>query len=219
MGPDELHTVIPDFHNTPKRYEALQQAIAKDALHRVKDATAEIDFLSKRTSLYGRIQDALRAGEIPLRIGHNDCNLNNILFDNETNLPVAIIDLDTVMPSTPLYDFGDSIRCGTNTARDDEKDLSKVSCNLELYENYARGWLSACGDMLTQKEVELLPYASLVITAEDGIRFLTDHLNGDTYYHTSYYGQNLDRARTQLKLLEDMEHKLPDFKRIVSTLI
>ena len=165
-----------------------------------------------RVSTVGQVEK----NDIPMRIGHNDCNLNNILFDDVTNLPVAIIDLDTVMPSSPLYDFGDSMRSGTNTARDDEKDLSKVSCNLELFEGYAKGWLEACGDMPTPKELELLPYASLVITSEDAIRFLTDHLNGDTYYHTSYNGQNLDRARNQLKLLADMELKLPEIKRIIS---
>ena len=132
-----------------------------------------------------------------------------------THLPVAIIDLDTVMPSSPLYDFGDSMRIGTNTAKDDEKDLSKVSCNLSLYEQYARGYLEACGDILTQKELELLPYAALIITSEDGIRFLMDHINGDTYYQIDYAGHNLDRARTQLKLLEDMEGKLPEIRTIL----
>ena len=119
------------------------------------------------------------------------------------------------MPSSPLYDFGDSMRIGTNTAKDDEKDLSKVSCNLELYENYARGYLEACGDILTKEELELLPYAALIITAEDGIRFLADHIDGDTYYQIDYEGQNLDRAHTQLKLLSDMEKKLPQIKKIL----
>ena len=145
-------------------------------------------------------------------------DLNNILFDEETRLPVAIIDLDTVMPSSPLYDFGDSMRIGTNTATDDEKDLSKVSCDLNLYEQYARGYLQECGKLLTPKELELLPHAALIITAEDGIRFLMDYINGDTYYHIYYPGQNLDRARTQLKLLEDMETKLPEIKNILKRL-
>ena len=119
------------------------------------------------------------------------------------------------MPSSPLYDFGDSMRIGTNTAKDDEKDLSKVSCNLELYEAYARGYLESCGDILTREELMLLPYASLVITSEDGIRFLMDHIDGDTYYRISYPGQNLDRSRTQLRLLCDMEEKLPKIKEIL----
>ena len=181
----------------------------------MKDVLPEIEFVRARADKYGMISDALESGKIPTRICHNDCNLNNILFDNETHLPVAIIDLDTVMPSSPLYDYGDSMRIGTNTATDDEKDLSKVSCDLNLYEQYARGYLEACGDVLTTGELELLPYASLIITSEDGIRFLMDHIDGDTYYNIYYPGQNLDRSRTQLKLVEDMEKKLPEIKNIL----
>ena len=215
VDPSEIKEVIPNFHNTKSRYIDLENAISRNVQNRVDGVKAEIDFIRARAELFGKITDALEAGAIPTRICHNDCNLNNILFDNDTNLPVAIIDLDTVMPSSPLYDFGDSMRIGTNTAKDDEKDLSKVSCNLQYYEAYANGYLEACGDILTIKELELLPYASLIITAEDGIRFLMDYINGDTYYHIDYSGQNLDRARTQLKLLEDMEAKLPDIKRIL----
>ena len=211
----EIAEVIPNFHNTQSRYLDLEAAIARDPQNRVQEVTDEIAFVRAHTDLYGKITNALESGRIPLRICHNDCNLNNILFDEETHLPVVIIDLDTVMPSSPLYDYGDSMRIGTNTAKDDEKDLSKVSCNLQLYEAYARGYLEACGDILTKEELELLPYASLVITAEDGIRFLMDHINGDTYYQISYPGQNLDRCRTQLKLLEDMERKLPMIRQIL----
>ncbi len=207
--------VIPNFHNTKSRYQDLEAAIAKDPKGRVKDVMPEIEFVRERADQFGIISDALESGRIPTRICHNDSNLNNILFDCETHLPVAIIDLDTVMPSSPLYDYGDSMRIGTNTALDDEKDLSKVSCNLDLYEQYARGYLEACGDILTKAELELLPYAALIITAEDGIRFLMDHINGDTYYTIYYPGQNLDRSRTQLKLLEDMERKLPEIKKIL----
>ena len=211
----EIKEVIPNFHNTKSRYKDLETAIDADPVHRVKDVSNEIEFVRARSNQFGIISDALESGQIPTRICHNDCNLNNILFDNETHLPVAIIDLDTVMPSSPLYDFGDSMRIGTNTAKDDEKDLSKVSCNLNLYEKYARGYLEACGDILTKEELSLLPYASIIITSEDGIRFLMDHINGDTYYNIEYEGQNLDRARTQLKLVEDMERKLPQIKEIL----
>ncbi len=211
----DVHEVIPNFHNTMSRYMDLEYAITLDPKGRVKQVQPEIAFVRARTNMYGLISQALESGEIPTRICHNDCNLNNILFDNETHLPVAIIDLDTVMPSSPLYDYGDSMRIGTNTATDDEKDLSKVSCDLNLYEQYARGYLEACGDILTRRELELLPYASLIITSEDGIRFLMDHINGDTYYNIYYPGQNLDRARTQLKLVEDMEKKLPQIKQIL----
>jgi len=212
---NEIREVIPNFHNTKSRYMDLESAIAQDAVDRVKEVLPEIEFVRARSDRYGIISDALESGKIPTRICHNDCNLNNILFDNETHLPVAIIDLDTVMPSSPLYDFGDSMRIGTNTAKDDEKDLTKVSCNLNLYEKYARGYLEACGDILIREELELLPYAALIITSEDGIRFLMDHINGDTYYNIDYPGQNLDRSRTQLKLVEDMEKKLPQIKSIL----
>ena len=212
---DDIKIVIPNFHNTMSRYLDLEQSITRDAKGRVKDVAPEIAFVRARANRYGMISEALESGRIPTRICHNDCNLNNILFDNETHLPVAIIDLDTVMPSSPLYDYGDSMRIGTNTAKDDEKDLSKVSCDLNLYEKYAKGYLEACGDILTEEELKLLPYASLIITSEDGIRFLMDHIDGDTYYHIYYPGQNLDRARTQLKLVEDMERKLPQIKQIL----
>jgi hypothetical protein len=212
---NKVKEVIPNFHNTLSRYLDLEKSIAKDPKGRVKDVKKEIAFVRERVNMYGMISEALESGKIPTRVCHNDCNLNNILFDNETHLPVAIIDLDTVMPSSPLYDYGDSMRIGTNTAKDDEKDLSKVSCDLHLYERYARGYLESCGDMLTRRELELLPYAALIITSEDGIRFLMDHIDGDTYYHIYYPGQNLDRSRTQLKLLSDMEKKLPEIKEIL----
>ena len=211
----KIKEVIPNFHNTKSRYQDLERAISLDPCGRVKDVEKEIAFIRSHTDLYGKITEALESGKIPTRVCHNDCNLNNILFDKLSHLPVAIIDLDTVMPSSPLYDFGDSMRIGTSTAKDDEKNLDKVSCNLHLYEKYARGYLEACADILTKEELELLPYACMIVTAEDGIRFLMDHINGDTYYRIDYEGQNLDRARTQLKLLEDMEQKLPEIRKIL----
>lgn len=215
---DQIKEVIPNFHNTQSRYLDLEASIERDPKGRVKSVAKEIAFIRARSNRFSMISDALESGKIPTRICHNDCNLNNILFDEKTHLPVAIIDLDTVMPSSPLYDFGDSMRIGTNTAKDDEKDLSKVSCDLSLYEQYARGYLEACGDTLTKEELALLPYAALIITAEDGIRFLMDHIDGDTYYTIYYPGQNLDRSRTQLKLLEDMEAKLPQIKKILQSI-
>ncbi len=215
---EDIAVVIPNFHNTPSRYADLEKAVALDPAGRAARVKAEIAFVRARKEHFGLIADALDSGRIPTRICHNDCNLNNILFDIRTHLPVAIIDLDTVMPSSPLYDFGDSMRIGTNTATDDEKDLSKVKCDLNLYEQYARGYLEECGTLLTPGELKLLPYAALIITAEDGIRFLMDHINGDTYYNIYYPGQNLDRARTQLRLLEDMESKLPEIVDILQKL-
>jgi len=214
----KFREVIPNFHNTASRYLDLEAAISLDPVGRVASVAEEIAFIRARAGFFGKIAEALENGKIPTRICHNDCNLNNILFDEKTHLPVAIIDLDTVMPSSPLYDFGDSMRIGTNTAKDDEKDLSKVSCDLNLYERYAKGYLEACGDILTKEELELLPYAALIITSEDGIRFLMDYINGDTYYQISYPEQNLDRSRTQLKLLGDMEKKLPEIRRILQNI-
>ena len=212
---NDIKEIIPNFHDTKKRYLDLEESIKKDPKGRVKDVKKEIEFIRARSNRYGLISEALEKGLIPTRICHNDSNLNNILFDKKTHKPVAIIDLDTVMPSSPLYDFGDSMRIGTNTAKDDEKDLSKVSCDLNLYEQYARGFLKTCGDILTKEELELLPYSSIIITSEDGIRFLMDHIDGDTYYNIYYPGQNLDRSRTQLALVEDMEKKLPEIKEIL----
>ena len=211
--------VIPNFHNTFSRYQDLEKAIQDNRAKRLDGVRKEIEFIRKHSKLFQLIPDALQKGLIPLRIAHNDCNLNNVLFDDRTNKPCAVIDLDTVMPSTVLYDFGDSMRIGTNHAKDDEKDLSKVYCDLKLYEAYARGWLEACGECLTEKELELLPYASIIISFEDGIRFLMDYLNGDIYYYIFYLGQNLDRARTQLKLAEDMLQKLPEIKKILPKIL
>lgn len=215
---DEIKTVIPNFHNTRSRFEALEAVIVQDPKGRAAEVQREIAFVRKRAANFGTITDALESGLIPTRVCHNDCNLNNILFDRQSHKPVAIIDLDTVMPSSVLYDYGDSMRIGTNTATDDEKDLSKVSCDLSLYEKYACGYLEECGMILTCEELKLLPLSSLIITSEDGIRFLADHIGGDTYYNIFYPGQNLDRARTQLKLLEDMEKKLPQIIEILNKL-
>lgn len=211
----DIKDTIQNFHNTKLRYLDLLDAIKNDPVKRVKKVTDEIKFVMDRAERYGLISEALESGRIPYRITHNDCNLNNILFDNKTNKPVAIIDLDTVMAGSPLYDYGDSMRIGTNTAVDDEQDLSKVSCDLKLYEAYARGYLESCGDILTEEELKLLPYAAIIITSEDGIRFLMDYINGDTYYNIFYPGQNLDRCRTQLALIADMEKKLPEIKEIL----
>ena len=212
---NDVKTVIPHFHDTPRRYRDLEAAVSRDAAGRVQSVLPEIAFVREHAPRLGIIGSALDSGMIPYRVCHNDCSLNNVLFDAATHLPAAVIDLDTVMPSTPLYDFGDSMRIGTNTAKDDEKDLSKVSCDLSMYEAYARGYLGECGSMLTEAELLLLPYAAPVITSEDGIRFLADHIDGDTYYNILYPGQNLDRARTQLALLADMEKKLPEIKKIL----
>jgi len=215
VNPSDIFEVISNFHNTQSRYLDLEKTISLNPVGRLEETQKEVQFVRDHQYIFNIISSRLTSGQLPLRVCHNDTNLNNILFDNKTQKAVAIIDLDTVMPSTPLYDFGDSMRIGTNTAKDDEKDLSKVGCNLDMYQAYASGWLKSCGAILTEEELNLLPYACLVITSEDGIRFLKDHLDGDTYYNIFYPGQNLDRSRTQLALVADMERKLPEIKRIL----
>lgn len=202
-----LHETISDFHNTPKRYLAFEQAVEEDVCHRAEAVAQEIAFIRARKEDISVLTDLLQKGELPLRITHNDTKLNNILLDADTHEAVCIVDLDTIMPGLCAYDFGDAIRFGANTAAEDEPDSNKVSLSLELYQAYAKGFLEGCGEQLTPKEAETLPMGAKTITLEQGIRFLTDYLQGDTYYHTEREGQNLDRCRTQLALVADMERK------------
>lgn len=202
-----LHETIPDFHNTPKRYQDFEKAVEEDVCHRAESVAEEIAFIRERREEISILADLLQKGELPLRITHNDTKLNNILLDAGTHEAVCIVDLDTIMPGLCAYDFGDAIRFGANTAAEDETDLGKVSLSLELYKAYARGFLEGCGGRLTAREIETLPLGAKTITLEQGIRFLTDYLQGDTYYHTEREGQNLDRCRTQLALVADMEKK------------
>lgn len=202
-----LHETIPDFHNTPKRYQAFEKAVEEDVCHRAESVAKEIAFIRERKEEIPILTELLQKGELPLRITHNDTKLNNILLDADTYEAVCIVDLDTIMPGLCAYDFGDAIRFGANTAAEDEADVSKVSLSLELYDAYARGFLEGCGGRLTAKEIETLPLGAKIITLEQGIRFLTDYLQGDTYYHTEREGQNLDRCRIQLALVADMERK------------
>lgn len=204
---ETLHETIPDFHNTPKRYQTFEKAVEEDVCYRVESVAKEIAFIRERKEEIPILIDLFQKGELPLRITHNDTKLNNILLDADTYEAVCIVDLDTIMPGLCAYDFGDAIRFGANTAAEDEADLSKVSLSLELYDAYARGFLEGCGGRLTAKEIETLPLGAKIITLEQGIRFLTDYLQGDTYYQTEREGQNLDRCRTQLALVADMEAK------------
>ncbi len=202
-----LHEAIVNFHNTPVRYENLMRAIEKDPLGRVSEVQAEIDFVKARAEFVKTLEKAHAAGELPLRVTHNDTKLNNILFDEQTAEPVCVIDLDTVMPGYSVNDFGDSIRFGANTAAEDETDLSKVSLDLELYHAYAKGFLKGCNGKLTPKEVELLPIGARMMTLECGMRFLTDYIEGDTYFRIARPSHNLDRCRCQFALVADMEKK------------
>lgn len=200
-----LTETIPNFHNTPDRFEKFKSALSEDVCGRAKDCKPEIDFVLAHADTYSKVVNGLADGSIPLRVTHNDTKLNNILMDAKTNKARAIIDLDTVMPGSMLYDFGDSIRFGASTADEDEKDLDKVHFDISLFEAYASGFCTAVKDSITEAEINLLPYSAYLLTVECGMRFLTDYLSGDTYFKIHYPEHNIVRTRTQLKLAGEME--------------
>lgn len=210
-----LHETIPNFHNTPSRFKDFQKAVQEDKMGRAASAQEEIAFALARENDTKVLTDLLKAGELPLRVTHNDTKLNNILFDEDTKKAICIIDLDTVMPGLSHYDFGDSIRFGASTGAEDEKDLSKIEMDLDLFEAFTKGYLEGCGGSLTEKEIEMLPMGAKLMTYECGIRFLADYLVGDVYFKIHREGHNLDRARTQFKLVKDMEDKWPEMAAIV----
>ena len=202
-----LTETIPHFHDTADRVRQLRDAIAADKAGRLQKVQSEIAFALDRAEEAGCMVRMLAEGKLPLRVTHNDTKLNNVMLDAATRKPLCVIDLDTVMPGLAANDFGDSIRFGASTAAEDEKDLDKVEMSLPLFEAYARGFLGACGESLTDEEIRTLPMGAKLMTYECGIRFLADYLNGDTYFRTHYPEQNLDRCHTQFKLVADMEKK------------
>ena len=212
---DELYETIPNFHNTVSRFADFKKALDADVCGRAASVQDEINFVLEHEEVCSFITDRIASGEYPLRVTHNDTKLNNVMIDNETGEGICVIDLDTVMPGSVLYDFGDSIRFGASSAEEDERDLDKVYMRLELFDDYAKGFLKGLGGSLSEAEMRGLPMGALVITLETGIRFLTDYLNGDTYFATHRDGQNLDRARTQFKLVADMEKKMPEMDAII----
>ena len=212
-----LHETIPNFHNTADRYRIFKETLAADPQGRAGEVQQEIDFILAREADAHTLVDLLAAGKLPLRVTHNDTKLNNVMLDASTRKALCVIDLDTVMPGSSLYDFGDAIRFGAATAAEDEKDLSKVEMRLDMFEAFAKGYLAACPD-LTEEERKQMPMGAKLMTLECGVRFLTDYLDGDNYFATSYEGQNLDRCRTQLKLVADMESKWAQMQAIVDTL-
>lgn len=212
---EKLTETIPNFHNTPKRFETLLKAVEENKSGRAHLVQDEINFILERKSVTDSLIDLLNAGEIPLKVTHNDTKLSNILMDAQTDDSLCVIDLDTIMPGLAAYDFGDSIRAGACYTAEDEKDLSKVYLVTELFEAYVKGFIEGCKDGLSKKEIETLPLGAKVITLEQGIRFLTDYLDGDLYYKTQYADHNLDRTRTQLKLVADMENKWDEMNAIV----
>lgn len=200
-----LHEAIARFHDTANRYRLFEAAVQADACGRAAQVAPEIAFVRARREDCSRMVDWLAEGRLPLRVTHNDTKLNNILMDEKTRKGICIIDLDTVMPGLAANDFGDSIRFGANNSSEDERDLGKVQFSLPLFETYTDGFLGAAGEALTSFEKETLPWGARLMTLECGIRFLTDYLEGDHYFKTGRPGQNLDRCRTQFKLVSDME--------------
>ena len=213
-----LFETIPRFHDTEDRLAKLKAAIEDDKLGRASECGSEIAFALAREADCSVAMQALRDGVLPLRVTHNDTKLNNVLFDDKTGEAVCVIDLDTVMPGLSIFDFGDSIRFGANHCAEDEKDLSKMAIDLAMYEAYAAAFVEGAGGALTRSEIEYLPWGAKLMTLECGIRFLTDYLSGDTYFHTSRPGQNLDRCRTQFKLVADMEAHWDEMNAIAAKL-
>jgi Ser/Thr protein kinase RdoA (MazF antagonist) len=210
-----LYETIPNFHHTRKRVEAFLAALEKDPGHRAAAAKPEIAFVLERENVTGVIVDGLAAGRIPERVTHNDTKLNNVMIDDRTGEGICVIDLDTVMPGSVLYDFGDSVRLGAATAAEDERDLSKVGFDLRLFDRLAQGYLDAARDFLTTEETSLLVFSAKLLTLECGIRFLTDHLNGDVYFKIHREGHNLDRCRTQFKMVAEMERRRDEMEATV----
>ena len=208
-----LVETIPGFHDTLQRFEHFKEAIESDVAGRKDSVKDEIEFFLSRYDEIKMIFDIY--SKLPLRVTHNDTKLNNVLFDNTTRKPLCVIDLDTVMPGYPANDFGDAIRFGASTAAEDERDLSKVHFDINLYEAFAKGFIEGCGDGLSMEEKLSFPYGAILMTFECGMRFLTDHLNGDTYFKIHRENHNLDRCRTHIQLVKEMEAALPEMTEII----
>jgi len=216
---DKLHITIPNFHNTVSRFADLKRAIAEDKAGRAKEVQAEIDFALAHEGITSYLMDGIEDGRFKLGVTHNDTKLNNILMDEKTGKGICIIDMDTVMPGSLLFDFGDAIRFGASSALEDETDLDKVYVVPEMFEAYVDGFLSEIRGSISDEEIRAFPMAATVITFEIGIRFLADYLNGDVYFATKYPQHNLDRARNQFKLVADGEAKREMLTKIVEKYI
>jgi len=210
-----LVETIPDFHNIAARLRTFRETVARDPLHRAAETPGEIRFAEERAEVMHRILDLGREGRIPLRVTHNDTKINNILFD-ETGRAVCIVDLDTVMPGFSLYDFGDAIRTGASAAAEDEEDLSKVNIRMDLFSAYSEGYLSVTRSFLTPEEIRNLAFSARFMTFIIGLRFLTDHLDGDRYYRIRFQNHNLVRARNQFRLVSRMEEHADQMEQIIS---
>ena len=216
---DSLYETIKDFHNTPKRVEALKEAIEKNIAGRKDSVKEEIEFALENAKWADVVVKGMEQGEIPVRVTHNDTKINNILFDEITGKAVCVIDLDTVMPGSLLYDFGDALRMGSSTAAEDETDLDKVNFDEETFRAFSKGYLSEMKNSITERELELLPFSIKLLTYECGIRFLTDYLNGDTYFKIHREHHNLDRARNQFKLVSDISKIEDRLNKVIKEII
>ena len=212
----ELSETIPGFHHTARRFETFEASVQADRAGRVKDLAEEIAFLRARKDMMCEIVSALEAGRLPMRVTHNDTKINNVMIDDETGRAICVIDLDTVMPGSALYDFGDAIRSGAATVIEDDPDFDKVSVDLTLFEAFTEGFLSEVRDILTPEEIDMLALSAKVITCEQAMRFLTDYIDGDLYYKIRTPDHNLIRARNQIALVADMERRFDQMRAIVS---
>ncbi len=215
----ELNETIPDFHNTPRRFYTFVAAVAADKAGRVEELEEEIEFFFDRRKMMGEIVKRQKNGTLALRVTHNDTKINNVLIDDQTDKAICVIDLDTVMPGSSLYDFGDAIRYGASTAAEDEEDLSKISLDMNLFRLFTEGFLSEVRGFLPDDEIRLLPLGVRVITCELAMRFLTDYIDGDLYFKVRSPYHNLVRARAQMKLLTDIESKSDDMNAIIEELL
>ena len=213
---ETLHESIVNFHHTEERFAKFLSAVSADPLGRAAAVQEEIGFVLARQADCSVALDAFRAGRLPLRVTHNDTKLNNVLIDRDSGEGICVIDLDTTMPGLSMNDFGDSIRFGANHAREDEPDLGKVNFDISLYEVFTRGFLEGARGSLTPEELRYLPWGARLMTLECGIRFLTDYLEGDRYFHISDPEQNLRRCRTQFKLVRDMEEQFDQMAAVVA---
>ena len=214
-----LFETIKNFHNTESRYNDFEASVSNDAANRASTVSDEIEFVRCRKEDCSYIVNGIRSGVFPLRVTHNDTKLNNIIMDKATGKGLCVIDLDTVMPGSMLYDFGDAIRFGATSAAEDETDLSKVFVRPEMFDAFTKGYIDGLGGSATKDEILGFPMAAKIITFETGIRFLTDYLNGDTYFKTAYAAHNLDRARNQFKLVESIEENISVLNSIVEKYI
>ncbi|MEW5900470.1 MAG: aminoglycoside phosphotransferase family protein [Acidobacteriota bacterium] len=219
LDASSLHETIPFFHHTPRRFARFKEVLAQDAQQRVAEARDAVAFALAREPMTAVITEALENGCIPLRITHNDTKINNVLFDDLTGKALCVIDLDTTMPGSALYDFGDMVRTTTSFAAEDEPDLSKVKLEMEMFRALAKGYLEEARDFLTEQELNLLVFSGRLITFTIGLRFLTDYLEGDVYFRTHRPGQNLDRGRVQFALVKSMEEQEVEMEKCVRTLL